>query len=682
MADIRIKDLPANVAPSPSQFVGTDLATTQKLTIQALVDTGAPVASQAEAEAGVNSIKRMTPLTTKQAIAAQSATTEQVAQIVAIASALSPASTHTFTVVLGQTSVGIPGGYQIGKVSEVFLSGVRISGWTASDGDNVTFPAISLEDLGGEANAELVVMVGFPTTGFTALDQRYELRTATNVKELGVMGAGEDDTIGIKAACEAGLPLIWPAGVYKTTSPIRLTTAQCWEAVGTVTIKYDGPANVAAFPVIDFVETCKLTGKFVFDQQADVKNFSAPTIYNANIIAGSAVLIQGDDSTVEEVRPLNAWDNGISIVRMDLTTGDPIVAYPTGVKVGKVRSQNCGLGTLAGAGFNLATGSSFTGGDFYDLGSYVGTAVDFAAGASGVIDNVISRQAKKSGVYLGGSGVCLSNVFIDEAGASGGPALFLDYYASLTQIGNVVIKNCYQEAIVSGSTSSTLTNITIANASIQGSGLFSAIKLTAGAENVARYFKASNVRLTGNLHKWAVEAVSSPAGQWTAVIEGEIAVGTLGYVSANGENVIVVGDDDRLRGGWTPVLQPTTGSFTSVNYDFRSALYWTVGDIVFFDFILGFTPVVGSGAGDLLISGLPFTAERDGAGQITSINERFSWPSTSTDIKGVVEAGTSVVKLVGNKSAQVTGKMQVSGLTSGQAHQLRMSGSYIRNRKY
>jgi len=68
VTDIRIKDLPLNGAPNANQFVATDLTSTEKLTIQSLVDTGAPIASQAEAEAGVNATKRMTPLTTKQAI--------------------------------------------------------------------------------------------------------------------------------------------------------------------------------------------------------------------------------------------------------------------------------------------------------------------------------------------------------------------------------------------------------------------------------------------------------------------------------------------------------------------------------------------------------------------------------------------------------------------------------------
>lgn len=68
MVDTRIKDLPLNGSPNANQFVPTDLSATEKMTIQTLVDTGAPVASQAEAEAGTNNVKRMTALTTKQSI--------------------------------------------------------------------------------------------------------------------------------------------------------------------------------------------------------------------------------------------------------------------------------------------------------------------------------------------------------------------------------------------------------------------------------------------------------------------------------------------------------------------------------------------------------------------------------------------------------------------------------------
>lgn len=71
MADIRINQLPEEVSPVASENVAIDSASTRRVTIQRLVDAGAPVASQAEAEAGTNAVKRMTPLTTAQALSAQ-----------------------------------------------------------------------------------------------------------------------------------------------------------------------------------------------------------------------------------------------------------------------------------------------------------------------------------------------------------------------------------------------------------------------------------------------------------------------------------------------------------------------------------------------------------------------------------------------------------------------------------
>lgn len=80
MADIRIKDLAlatGPTSPAPSDVVALDGTTTRKAPLSSLGNIIAPLANQAEAEAGVNSVKRMTPLTTAQAISAQAATASQ-----------------------------------------------------------------------------------------------------------------------------------------------------------------------------------------------------------------------------------------------------------------------------------------------------------------------------------------------------------------------------------------------------------------------------------------------------------------------------------------------------------------------------------------------------------------------------------------------------------------------------
>ncbi len=71
MVNIRIKDLPIGPGPVASDFVAIDQGTTRKATVEQVVDTGVPAASQSEAQTGTNNFKRMTPLSTKQSIASE-----------------------------------------------------------------------------------------------------------------------------------------------------------------------------------------------------------------------------------------------------------------------------------------------------------------------------------------------------------------------------------------------------------------------------------------------------------------------------------------------------------------------------------------------------------------------------------------------------------------------------------
>ena len=61
MANIPIRDIPGatQTAPSPNALLPMDNGTTmEKTTVQAIVDSGAPVASKSEAEAGTDNTKR------------------------------------------------------------------------------------------------------------------------------------------------------------------------------------------------------------------------------------------------------------------------------------------------------------------------------------------------------------------------------------------------------------------------------------------------------------------------------------------------------------------------------------------------------------------------------------------------------------------------------------------------
>lgn len=71
---------------------------------------------------------------------------------------LVPITDHTFEVSIGQDAVVLPDGYSV--VAYVKLEGLTISGWEASDGLTVTFPAITDADTGGAAIGEMIVGAG------------------------------------------------------------------------------------------------------------------------------------------------------------------------------------------------------------------------------------------------------------------------------------------------------------------------------------------------------------------------------------------------------------------------------------------------------------------------------------------------------------------------------------------
>jgi len=93
--DIRIKDLPFNAAPTKNLLIPTDLASAGASTVEALVLSGRPTASQAEAEAGTEAVKAMTPLTTAQAIEALALVPDDVGvQVQAYATQLADLSSN------------------------------------------------------------------------------------------------------------------------------------------------------------------------------------------------------------------------------------------------------------------------------------------------------------------------------------------------------------------------------------------------------------------------------------------------------------------------------------------------------------------------------------------------------------------------------------------------------------
>lgn len=127
MADIRINQLPPGGGPVATDFLPLDNGTTRKATVQAIVEIGRPAASQAEAEAGTNPTKVMTPLTVKQSIASEiGVSIASAAQGALAATAVQPARTVS-------AGAGLTGGGDLSADRTIALNASSIASLALAD---------------------------------------------------------------------------------------------------------------------------------------------------------------------------------------------------------------------------------------------------------------------------------------------------------------------------------------------------------------------------------------------------------------------------------------------------------------------------------------------------------------------------------------------------------------------
>jgi hypothetical protein len=132
-----------------------------------------------------------------------------------------------------------------------------------------------------------------------------------------------------------------------------------------------------------------------------------------------------------------------------------------------------------------------------------------------------------------------------------------------------------------------------------------------------------------------------------------------------------------VEGTWTPTLAfatPGSSSFSSVT---ATGTWTRIGNRVFLDFNITFTPTIGTGSGVLNIGGLPVTAAdaTSAAGAFKSMNLRFTYPAGYTS----AAPGLSTTTLMGIfvfGSGQTSGGIGAANMTDGQAHALSGTLSY------
>lgn len=135
MVEIRIKDLPSGT-PVASKKLPMDLTTTESATIKDIVYAGRPAASQAEAEAGTDADKAMTPLTSRQAIDARALLQSQ-SGLVGLDILASTTQAEAIAAVGVDTS-NFASSAQGAKADAVFSPYVNRSGQVGLVGDGVT----------------------------------------------------------------------------------------------------------------------------------------------------------------------------------------------------------------------------------------------------------------------------------------------------------------------------------------------------------------------------------------------------------------------------------------------------------------------------------------------------------------------------------------------------------------
>lgn len=416
----------------------------------------------------------------------------------------------------------------------------------AGDANTLTLARIQAELL----VAGVVGGYGSFTAGLPGTIERTfqaKMRESISVLDFGVTGQGMvDELANLNKAVAAGVPLKWPAGTYRITGTLTCTIPQYWVTDGNVTIIYDAPSGSAAAPAIDFRDLAAVHGEFLVDHQAHLKNFTPPTGYNGNVISGSAVMVQGDFSNISDIRVSNAWDNGVSAIRLNPTTGAEVVGKPQYGTFSGIRTYNCGTGVHAGltpgkigAGIDVGSASAWVVANCVDYFSYIGYIIDTGAGAQASLVNCTAwyTQFDSSnptggsgyGFYSGSGDSSLVNCVSVGAGLRG---FWEDGQ-------NNDYTNCYayipqQEGWLIKGFACTLTNCRVKGGGVKQANTYDAFVIDCSARNITELV-LDGCSTTGSNHRYGISATGG--NQINALVVGGSITGTTGAINKGSYNI-------------------------------------------------------------------------------------------------------------------------------------------------
>lgn len=134
--------------------------------------------------------------------------------------------------------------------------------------------------------------------------------------------------------------------------------------------------------------------------------------------------------------------------------------------------------------------------------------------------------------------------------------------------------------------------------------------------------------------------------------------------------------DDYYEFDWTPVVAFATPGNSSFSYSTQSGKGTKIGNRVFLNCTVVFTPTIGTGSGTLSISGFTGSAVSTSAGALSSLNSVFSWPSGRTMLVPAIASASSAVVIRGYGTGVGTSDIAASNMTSGSSHTIAFSISF------
>lgn len=413
-------------------------------------------------------------------------------------------------------------------------------------------PLASLAQPGNPVGDAIVSAVGYPAdivdTFARSLDDKARERPKsfldfmpTSVRNNYRAGGIVDLTPYLQKALDSGRDLFMPpnlpaariTGALEQKAPRQVVR---WSPSTTLFYaKPFGTPSTAMWVIRESAVHAELHGLNA-DHNSQGANYLKPT---NNIAYGSTVIAMADYSLISNCLVGNAWDNGIAVGQFNITEAGQSNGRPIGASVQRCRTYNCGIGYhhdggQAGAGVNVLLGSRTMVSDCVDFGSITGFAVDFAAGAGGMLVGCRSLFAKTSetpdvlpngtvipanqlggfGFYVGASHLSMISCTVDEAARRG---FWLDGFSHSVHMSACRAKGCREEGILLQGDYNTLIDFTSEQNSYQRPGQFAGIRVRAVAVNEpsqhSRGITIVNPMTYGTDHSYGLKVEGGDAGQ-------------------------------------------------------------------------------------------------------------------------------------------------------------------------